>query len=121
MFFMCEESVSVCSDQTGLVLKPVWRTTHLLTLNRKQFDHLLYTKLKPVYQTDQTTHECGLFGLICLNICSLDKKMAATEIFHEIHCTKINCFHRESCFLLFGLDFIIIDYLDSTKYIHSEF
>ena len=46
---------SVCSDQTGLGFEPVWRTTRLLTLNRKRFDHLLYTKLKPVYQTDQTT------------------------------------------------------------------
>ena len=60
--------VSVCSDQTGLGFEPIWRTTHLLTLNRKRFDHL-YTKLKPVYQTDQTTLGCGLFGLACPNIC----------------------------------------------------
>ena len=95
---------SVCSDQTGLGFEPVWRTTHLLTPNRKQFDHLLYTKLKPVYQTDQTTLGCGLFGLVRPNICSLEIKMAATELFHEIHCSKINCFHRGSCFLLFRLD-----------------
>ena len=109
---------SVCSDQTGFV-EPVWRTTHLLTLNRKRFDHLLNTKLKPVYQTDQTLG-CGLFGLVCPNIYSLEIKMAATERFHEIHCTKINCFHRGSCFLFLRIDYLIIDHSDSTKYIHSE-
>ena len=92
---------SVCSDQTGLGFEPVWRTTRLLTLNRKRFDHLLYTKLKPVYQTDQTTLGCGLFGRVCPNICSFEIKMAATEVSHDIHCTKINCYHRGSflCYL----------------------
>ena len=97
-----EDLFVLCSGQTGLGFDSVWRTTHLLTLNRKRFDHLLYTKLKPVYQTDQNTLEFGLFGLVCPNICSFEiKKMAATEPFHEIHCTKLNCFHRWSCFLLF--------------------
>ena len=52
---------SVCSDQTGLGFEPVWRTTHL-RLNRKRFDHLLYTKLKPVYQADQPTPDVQ-FGM----------------------------------------------------------
>ena len=90
---------SVNYDQTGFGFEPVWRTTHLLTLNRKRFDHLIISKLKPVFQTDETT-----LGLVCPNICSLEIKMAAIELFHEIHCTKINCCHRGSCFLLFRLD-----------------
>ena len=87
-----------------VLTKPVWVSNPFVDTNRKRFDPLLYTKLKSFYQTDQTTLGCGLFGLVCPNICSLEMKMAATELFHEIHSTKINCFHRGSCFLLFRLD-----------------
>ena len=92
---------SVCSDQFDLGFEPVWRTTHLLTQNRKRFDHLLYTKLNSVYQTDQTTLGCSIWYVrtyVHLNTNGSHRT--------EIHCTKINCFKRGNCFLLFRLSII---------------
>ena len=91
---------SVCSDQTGLGFEPVWRTTHMLTINRKRFEHLLYTKLKPVYLTNQTTLECGLFGLVCPNICSLETKIGGRRMFSWNALHKYKLFSQRKLFLV---------------------
>ena len=92
----------VCSHQTGLGFKPDRRTIHLLTWNRKQFDHLIYTKLKPVYQIDQTTFGCGLFGLVCPNICSFKNKIWRQQKFAmKFIAQKWLFFTKHCCFLLF--------------------
>ena len=77
----------VCSDQTYFGFQPVWQTW-----NWKRFDHLFYSKLKPVYQTDQTKLGCGLFVWVVRIYVNLKKKNGGHRLWHGLQCTKIKLF-----------------------------